>query len=843
MAPTLTGGQGDDTYVIDNINDVVNEQVNGGMDTAVVARSVDLLSDFGISIENVTLAGTGAFFVIGTDRDNRLTGNAGANSLTGGDGNDVLDGKGGADTMIGGGAGDDTYFIDSLRDHITDTEGANVLFSTVGLDLTQSDFSAITDVTLLGNARLAVQGSARGDNVTGNAGANLLHGDDGNDTLAGAGGDDQIIGGNGDDSLQGGDGNDNLIGDDGNDLVAGGAGDDTLSGGRGDDTLEGGAGADTLSGGSGDDVYLNVDALDVIAETADGGYDTARSNGSIVLGDGAFSIEAVELLGAGNTTAIGSADANTIRGNVGDNLLEGRDGNDSLDGGAGADSLVGGSGNDTYVWAGDIGDVVVELADDGTDTIQTAATLSLIDFANVENATLIGTDDATLTGTAIANVLTGNAGNNLLDGAAGVDTMNGGAGNDTYMVDDTGDQVTDTGGSVDVVRTSVDFVAPDGVEQIEALGSADVALTGNGASNRLTGNSGNNRLDAGAGGVDTLIGGLGDDTYLVTRQSFDMQIVENPEGGTDTIVVADGNFSLSGFDSLANIENIISTSTSFTVLIGNAAPNRLVGGNGDNVIAGGSGDDTMIGGAGNDTYYVDDPGDEVVELPTGGNSDEVWVNRNFDASIGFLEIENFTLTGSANLTLTGNDSGNRLFGNEGNNLIVGGAGADVLDGGIGGGDDTLQGGNGNDTLNGSLGNDRIDGGADNDILIFDPDDIVLVDGGSGFDTLRFSFADQTLNLNLPGAIGVGGVYRSIEALDLTGTGNNSVTDLGWQQILTLSDDDRLIVDGTAGDTVTSLAGQAWVQGADQTIGINLYNTWTSHGATLLIDTDVTFTPL
>ena len=46
-------------------------------------------------------------------------------------------------------------------------------------------------------------------------------------------------------------------------------------------------------------------------------------------------------------------------------------------------------------------------------------------------------------------------------------------------------------------------------------------------------------------------------------------------------------------------------------------------------------------------------------------------------------VENLTLTGSANLSGTGNADNNTIIGNSGNNVLSGLGGADVLDGGTG----------------------------------------------------------------------------------------------------------------------------------------------------------------
>jgi hypothetical protein len=79
-------------------------------------------------------------------------------------------------------------------------------------------------------------------------------------------------------------------------------------------------------------------------------------------------------------------------------------------------------------------DIIVENANEGTDTVELAATFNPGTYvlgANLENVLLNGSFNTNVTGNALNNRLTGNDGNNVLDGGAGNDRLLGGAGNDT----------------------------------------------------------------------------------------------------------------------------------------------------------------------------------------------------------------------------------------------------------------------------------------------------------------------------------------------------------------------------------------------------------------------------
>ena len=275
--------------------------------------------------------------------------------------------------------------------------------------------------------------------------------------------------------------------------------------------------------------------------------------------------------------------------------------------------------------------------------------------------------------------------------------MVGGLGNDTYLVDNTGDIVTETSTivtEIDTVSTVITYTLGDYVEKLILTGAAGINGFGNSLNNTITGNSAANLLNGGVG-VDTLIGGLGNDTYNVDNTG---DVVSE----TSTLAVEIDQVNTSVTYSLsANVENLTLIGASTINGTGNSLNNILIGNAAANILNGGVGADTMTGGAGNDTYVVDNTGDVVTETSTLLTEIDV-VNSSITYTLG-ANIEKLTLTGTDLINGTGNSLANTLTGNITANILDGGLGNDSINGGAG--DDLIIGGAGNDSLSGGLGSD------------------------------------------------------------------------------------------------------------------------------------------
>ncbi|MEM6372852.1 MAG: calcium-binding protein [Pseudomonadota bacterium] len=220
------------------------------------------------------------------------------------------------------------------------------------------------------------------------------------------------------------------------------------------------------------------------------------------------------------------------------------------------------------------------------------------------------------------DVLFGAGGDDTLRGEGGNDTLNGGPGSDLLFIDDAGDRVAESRrwDGVDTVSSSVNFrMGKAHIENLELTGSAVVGA-GNGLRNLITGNDGNNILDGGKN-VDTLVGGEGNDIYLI-RSPGDTA-VENADEGIDTVRAFRSHLLEDNVENLfiQTVRNAAGEGVSGVNGIGNALDNTIVGNPFDNLLAGREGEDTLRGQLGADSFVFDrelvaDNVDHVVDFNT-----------------------------------------------------------------------------------------------------------------------------------------------------------------------------------------------------------------------------------
>lgn len=393
------------------------------------------------------------------------------------------------------------------------TTGVNAAVNGNATAFSSNTLTASITVSPINNP---IQGTTGLDKLYGTANEDIINGNEGNDYLFGRAGNDTLDGGEGNDYLFGGTGNDTLDGGEGSDLLYGNEDNDIINGGVGNDNLDGGTGDDILRGGTGNDIYTVDTVGDVIEENPNEGTDKVNSYISWTLG---ANLENLTLLGntiidgTGNELdnhIIGNNAVNRLEGGDGNDWLIGKDGNDILIGGngndrlngeTGEDTLEGGLGNDVYE-IDSVGDVIIEAADAGIDTV-----ISSVDWTlgvNLENLTLVGNQATLGIGNDLDNRITGNNADNVLFGEAGNDILNGGAGNDELFGSD-GNDILNGGAGND-----------------ELFGGAgnDILNGGTGADSFSFGNPGNpfNNSDF---GIDTVADfAVGVDDIKLDKVSF-----------------------------------------------------------------------------------------------------------------------------------------------------------------------------------------------------------------------------------------------------------------------------------------------------------------------------------
>ena len=838
---TLDGGQGDDVMLGGLGDDTYRLGRFAGRDRITDDDGNDrILFDSGIGVDDVTLFRDGRDLLVAIGQTA-----AQARISTWFDGPsrriesfEFSDGRvwsaediaartvaGTANVMIGT-PGNDTFIVDDAGDTIIEVvgQGTDTVMSSVSYVLPDN----VENLTLTGYADLAAGGNTLVNVITGNAGNNVLTTDDGRDTLIGGAGDDVYYVGAGTaivEALQGGldlaigswsftlpDNVENFASTPTNASFAlryvGNASDNVITGSVQStfwDTYDGGAGADTL-----------VSLIDKGFFYIDNAGDRIVSADAKVFS----SIDWTLASGHSDLTLIGSS-AISGTGNARANVLDGS-------ANAAANILIGGAGDDIYrVGAGDR---VVELADQGNDTVQFAyrpsdgiLRVDSIDATSIERFVVDPGVAGTITVEGSArpeDIALGNEeyvygkpyASGVLRGQGGADTLTGGHGNDRIEGGDGDDLLS----FADAFAGNDTFVGGAGNDVVRAGGGSD----------QLEGNAGDDSLDGGAGN-DVYLFGLGDGQDVISEAAdaslgklnvlrFGPGIAEASVGvsqvgsdlwlqlsnSTDRIVVRSffaGNNPSNASNPIQRVEFANGAAWGLGTLRSMATPNLP---NASPQLASPIDDVTRKEGETIDfsvpasTFIDPDVGDGLLyratmadgsELPSWLQFDPVFSRFTGVASVPGTVAVRVMATDYAGLSAS--DVFNISVVPE-DKILTGTAGRDTL---IGlSGNDTLYGLGGDDDLDGRAGVDSMVGGSGDDVFHVDrADDVVVENPGEGSDIV-YATASYVLPVN-------------VETLYLQGSALSATGNAGDNVIRGTSGDNRL--DGAAGaDTLIGGGG-------------------------------------
>ncbi|SFE33895.1 calcium-binding protein [Roseivivax sediminis] len=786
-----------------------------------------------------------------------INGDGGNNPLTGTAENDLIRGFAGDDTLDGL-DGDDTLEAGTGRDRLSGGAGDDRIDSSAGDRASEGPGDVVTpglgQDTVIGSS--ALWGDGGGIDL-GYAG------------ISGVGGITVASGPNGTGTAVSGDGSiddtfsfvDFIFGSDEDDLLISHGVPGRFQG------LEGLAGNDTLRGGA--------DSYDAAVYLFSGGTRgiVADLNTGLVtdtFGDTDTLENIDEITGSDfNDEIAGDGSDNWLIGEGGDDIIFGRGGNDFLEDGSGDDSLSGGAGDDFFdnrggadTFDGGTGrdEILTDLSDLPFDTFvvdlvagtqgRQNSDLGRDTLIGIEDVTVRGTWNVSITGSNADNRLETGAGDDTLIGAGGRDRLQAGAGDD--LIDASGGS-TESQGHGDYIRPGLGsdtivghqglFEAGENTDlsyaDIEGVGGITLTIT--------DGATGSGTVTAPGGVIDDTFTYMGyfeasqDGDLLIGSDSGDLEVFV-PLGGADTIRGGDGYdglnyqyeheyFDGAGSGIVADFAagTLIDTQGSTDVFSGieeirgsvfgdriDAAGEtrdlRLQGQEGNDTLRGGDGDDRLQGGDGTDTAIVGgNSADALATLDGTYIRIETAFGSDRFESIELFRFDDATL--SADALFAGEVPGQQLSGTAGDDTLTGNAGGDRIEGGAGddllngaGGDDGLLGQTGNDTLLGGFGDDNIAASDGNDSVEGEGgDDFVgggegddFLGGGDGNDTLGGGFGDDTIAGDAGDDVAAGGAGND----DLSGgSGSDTMGASFGDDVVFGQDGDDSLGGGTGRDLI------------------------------------------
>ncbi|MEW6550984.1 MAG: hypothetical protein AB1389_02545 [Campylobacterota bacterium] len=773
--------------------------------------------------------------LIGTSKNDTLSGNLGVNTING---------LGGTDTV------DYSYSLNAIN--------ANLLTGVVDKGNSTAD-------TILNIENII--GTSGNDTIIGSNVANVLDGGDGNDYFMGNAGNNTILGGDGSDlvdysgasfgvkvtldnsgngtaligsqtdtlegieNIKGTNYSDTIISNDtnsmsntfwggvGNDTLGAGSGDDYLYGESGDDKIIASNGSDFIDGGSDSEIFgdtldfSSINAQIALTLAEDGNESRAYEDG--IATHRVYNVENI----------IASDLDSTLKGNSKNNTLTGGAGADTLSGGAGTNYLDGGSGVNTVDYSDASNEVTVDLSKSGIQEVYTVGATTVKDvLVNIQN--VIGSNHK--------DIITGNSASNSLYGGLGNDTIVGSSGNDTLDGGDGIDVASYTNATDDLY---IDLGVSGTPVSISATYGSDTFISIEGA----IGGSGDDTI-IGTSSSNVLIGGDGDDTLLPNGNNGNDELdIIDGGSGTDFVSFAFGgatNVTLDLADSgiqntgkgkvqITNIENVEGGAGN-DKLYGNSSNNTLSGLGGDDTLVGRAGNNKLDGGADFDTAdYSSVSSLNGINVNLGLATEQVQ-NNGYVGKDTLVDIEKIIATNNADI-IQGNTArvdANTLYFElgAGNDTIYAGSGANVIytsridENGTDytSYNNTVFSGSGSDTVYGSSGSDTFVVSS-NDALGTTGNDTFY--GISGTNTIDYSqVTDSDINgttggidVTLDGTNAVnivlkdGGNTNTIQNVShIIGTGNNDT--------LTGDSFNNILDGGTGDDTIFGTAGNNTLSG-------------------------------